>query len=177
MLPVIVYPVALGALAGLAYLTAKNQTGIHGEEDGLLTPQRQIVYDLAMTKLKDPNQILKLAVVFGQEGLGAHANALRKRAALSSMPQHKKNAYRATFRRAMHSNNKQAVMGVAAAFGAEGALGAQAALEKYADGISEEDTAPGDDPYMPGDAQAGFIPPGAGHGGTGPDYEGGYGQG
>lgn len=159
MLPLLL-PIGVGLLAGISYLSAKNQMTAHGE--GEMTAPRQIVYDLAMTQLKEPEQLDQLSAVFGSEGLPDHAAALAARANLRRLPASTKQARRAAFRKAMRSKDKQGVKNLAAAFGAEGCTGAQLSLERYADGI--DDDSKGGDGTLPGDVAANMVGRGAGYG-------------
>jgi hypothetical protein len=132
--------IALGVLAGGAYLAKrhanKKKSNVNGETvPGVLTSERQVIYDTAMNQCHDPNQILKVAAAMEGEGLKDHAAALRKRAALRTLPKNVKMARRAVFKQMMACKDKQRVLRVADALQAEGATGSAEALRKYASGL------------------------------------------
>lgn len=105
---------------------------------GVMTPERKKIYLAALKTLKKPDQLRKLAEGFRKEGLRAEAELLEKRAALRELPAETQQARRAVFRKAIQSKNKNAVLNVAAAFMADGATGAGAALKKYAESLPAE---------------------------------------
>jgi uncharacterized membrane protein len=127
----IVIPVAIAALAGGAYWVAKKR------KPGGMTPERRKVYDAALTTLKDPVKLRKLADTFEKEGLKTEANVLRKRAALRELPPETKKARKETFRKALQSKNKDAVQKTADEFRKQGAVGAAGELDKHAAGIQD----------------------------------------
>lgn len=133
--------IAIGLLGAGAYLAKrhakKNAAVVHGdgETEGVLTPERQVIYDTAMNECQDANQILNVAKAMESEGFKEHGAALRKRAALRSLPKDLKDARRAIFKQMMAEKNKARVLRVADAFQTEGATGAAEALRKYASGL------------------------------------------
>lgn len=131
MLPTV--PLALAALTGLAGWRVFRRT--KGSE---LTLERKSIYEAALSTLKDPSKLRKLADSFSAVGLHNEAEMLRKRAALRELPEDVKAARKATYRKAMASKNKTAILQVAAAYEKEGATGAAQSLRRYAAGLIDE---------------------------------------
>jgi len=127
-----VFPIVPSIIAGLATVAViKNRNSSKGK----MTPERVIVYETALSKLKDAPKLRQLADAFEAEGLRPQAEVLRKRAALREKPREVQLARRATFKKAMASTNADAVQSVANAFRQDGATGAADALDKYAAGL------------------------------------------
>jgi hypothetical protein len=100
-----------------------------------MTPARQIVFDTAMKDEKDPAKLTALAAEFQKEGLGVQADLLTKRAALRNLPKEVKEARKQAFKSAMSSKDKNAILGLAAAYEKETAFGAAQKLRDYAKGL------------------------------------------
>ena len=128
-----VFPIVPSIIAGLATVAIiKNRNSTKG----VMTPERTIVYETALSKLKDSVKLHQLADAFESEGLRPQANVLRKRAALRDLPREVREARRTVFRKAMSSTDATAVKQIANAYRADGATGAADALDKYAAGLT-----------------------------------------
>jgi len=135
-------PYAIMGLAAGALVTDTTRK----REKGVLTPERKIVFETAINDVKDVDKLRALAKAFRDEGLPHHADFLEKRARLRQLPPETKAARKEVFRKAMASDNPQAIMGVAAAYERDGATGAANALREYARSLvkvdSKKSTAP-----------------------------------
>ena len=96
------------------------------------TPERKAVYQKAMNSPTDPNELRALAAQFEQAGLKKQADMLRKRAALREAPNEIKAARQAAFKKAMNSNDPNAIDVMADAHEKVGAEGAAQALRMQA---------------------------------------------
>ena len=105
--------------------------------DGVVTPERQAVYNVAMNSVPDPEKLKNLAAAFKKVQLPDMADALYQRALLRALPPGVKQQRREVFRKAMKSTNVSAIRGVAAALHGEGCTGAAAALTRYANGLKQ----------------------------------------
>lgn len=120
LLPLFV--VALGGTAVVAQRrraqaqTQASPSGLHG----VMTPERQAIYDQAMNLVEDPVKLQQLAQVYDAEGLPQVADMLRKRANLRNLPEATKQQREAIALEALKSTNKQAIEQVARAFHQEG---------------------------------------------------------
>lgn len=134
-----IYPIGVAALAGLAYYAKKRRDAAQGGSKstmhGEMTPKRQQVFETAMNDYDNPQALETLATAFGAEGLPEHAKALRKRARLQTVPPNVQARRAKAYNDALNSKNKQAVVNMANAFGAEGYVGCQNALLSYAEGL------------------------------------------
>lgn len=135
----LLYPLGLAALGLGAYFVKKRRdASMHGEDDGgygVMTPERQQVYEVAMNEAKDANRIDDVANQFEAQGLHDQAVLLHKRANLRRMPPDVKAARRDAFRKGMSSTNKAGVIALAKSFQNEGASGAAKSLLEYAQGL------------------------------------------
>lgn len=130
MHPLLIPAIAVAGLAGAATLVAsKRKSG--------MTPERERIYMNALQNLKEPEKLRALATAFEKEGLQKEADLLFKRAGLRELPNEVKAARRVVFKNAMSSMNGEEVRKVASAFRTQGAIGAAAALEEYADGLGK----------------------------------------
>lgn len=129
MLPFV--PVAIGTLVIGAYYSSSTRD----KTKGVMTPQRQAVFETAINEVKDVEKLKALAKAFREEGLEPQAELLEKRVKLRELPSEIKAARKNTFRKAMASNNPDAVRRVADVFEGEGANGAASALRDYADSL------------------------------------------
>lgn len=127
-------PLAIMALGGTAYYV-KTKRDKAGANSGVMTADRQAVFETAMNQVAEPEKLTALANTFHGEGLHEQARALRSRAVLRGLPEDVKKARKEVYKKAMNSTNKQAVRSVAVAFHGEGATGAAQALMDYANGL------------------------------------------
>lgn len=130
-------PLYLGitALAGTAaYIKMKRDREKAG--GATMNGERQIVYETALSKVKDPEKLMSLANTFEGEGLIDQATMLRKRAILRTLPQETKDKRKEIFRAGMSSKKKEGVLKLAAAYEGEGATGSAEALRDYANGLT-----------------------------------------
>lgn len=130
-MPLPLIPLAIAALAGTSLWVSKKR----GKDYGVMTPQRQVVYDAALKTIDDPNQMRSLAKAFREQGLAPQADILEKRAKLKELPVDVKAARREVFHKAMASQNPDAVEAVAASFEGEAAHGVAHKLRTYARGL------------------------------------------
>jgi hypothetical protein len=126
ILPLLIF----GGLVGGAAYAAKKRAG--------MTPERQKIFEAALSNLKDPIALRKLADEFEKAGLKSQAELLRKRAALRELPPETKVKRREAFRAGMASVSKSGVESLANAFAKEGATGAATALRNYAQGLGKK---------------------------------------
>jgi hypothetical protein len=139
MIPVV--PIMLGTLFGAAWLKAGNRAK-QAVTDPVQDAQRTAVYKAALDEVKDPDKLNALAAVFAGEGLTAHADVLRRRAALHSATPEEKKARRAVYRKAMASQNVEAIWDVAQAFEDSGATGAAENLRAHAKAVYDSQEKP-----------------------------------
>jgi hypothetical protein len=130
-------PVGLGAGVVLGGVLAHKTDRPRGE----LTPRRQLMFQRAMESVKDPVELRRLGDAFAGESLPEHAQLLYKRAGLRELPEDIKAKRRMIFRKAMCSDNVQAIRGVALAFAREGAIDAGKVLKEHADAVEAAHTA------------------------------------
>jgi hypothetical protein len=123
-MPFPLVPAVLVALAGGAYYKVKVQ--------GKLSPERQRIYDAALTSLRDPVKLRSLADTFDAQGHKKEATLLRKRAGLKELPNEVRAARREAFSKGMNSTNAEAIEALAKSFDDEGATGAAANLRNRA---------------------------------------------
>ncbi len=129
MLPVVIPAVLVVGLGGLTYFRNRRH--------GVMTDKKQELFNHGMSKVFNPAQIRKLATQFRQWGLHAQAELLSKRACVRELPEDVRKARRKAYHQAASSKDKVAVLKIAAAFEAEGCIGAAADLRKYAAGLPE----------------------------------------
>jgi len=134
MLPVLIPVVIVGLTCAAAYKVSQGNKGV-------MTPERQVIYDTALRTLKDPDKLRELACAYRKEGLPVQAEMLEKRAALRELPQEIKEARRAAFKKAKECTDPTKVEVVASAFEHEGATGAAQSLRDYAAGLKAAETA------------------------------------
>lgn len=119
------------------------------------TAERKLIFESAMTQLKDGDDLRILADAFEQEGLTAQAEMLRGRAKLRELPADVKQARRAIFYEALGATDPVYVNKIADAFEKEHATGAAAKLREYADGLKKSKVAtPGTGPAPAGGAKS-----------------------
>ena len=130
-MPLPLIPLAVMALGGLAFhQTVKREK--QGPGKGVVTAQRQNIFETAMRDIEDPAKLRQLAATFREQGLPAQADMLEKRAKLRELPEPVKKARRDAFRKAIKSTDPNAVRNVANAFEKQGAMGAAESLRQYA---------------------------------------------
>jgi len=128
-MPIPLFPLVVASLVAAAYHQNSKKAG---PEKGVLTPERQLVFETAINELKEPDKLRKLAVIFKEQGLPGQADLLEKRAKLRELPHETKVARRDIFRKAMGSQDPVAVRKLADVFEHQGATGAAGELRKYA---------------------------------------------
>lgn len=126
-------PVIIVGLVGLGTYRALRRPQIVG-----MTAQRVQIYQAALSTLKDPAKLRVLAQAFEDAGCLAEARILKQRAALRELPKEVRLQRRDIISRAFKSSNIEAVRKVAAAFAEQGAVGAAANLNRYADSLVEQ---------------------------------------
>lgn len=102
---------------------------------GDLTPERQAVYDVAMSLTRDPGKLNVLANAFESAGLHEQAASLRKRAKIPDLSQASHEARQRAFKKALGSANPSAIRDLADAFEREGLGRAASILRDQASGI------------------------------------------
>jgi ATP-dependent DNA ligase len=123
MLPLI--PIVVIGLAGLGVWKVRSKKGV-------MTKERQAIFETAMRVLQDPDKLRQLADAYQKEGLKAQADLLRKRADLRELPPDVKEGRRDAFRKGMASTNIAEIEKLAAMFEKETATGAAKALRDHA---------------------------------------------
>ncbi len=101
-----------------------------------MTPERKQIFDAAMSSIVDTAKLRALADSFEKEGLRGEADLLRKRALLREAPADVKAARRQAFRKAMGSDNANAILEVAKAHEQVGAMGAAEELKQRAANVA-----------------------------------------
>jgi hypothetical protein len=120
----------LGAPVLLPLALAGGAVGAHYYKKPCMTAERIKIYNQALASSKlTPTQLRSLADVFQKEGCVEQANHLRARAALREAPPEVHAARKEVFRKALNSNNPDAIAKVADAFKKIGADGAAAKLK------------------------------------------------
>lgn len=126
MLPVI--PLIVIGL-GVAGATKAHK---HFRLKGKVTKDREDLFNSAMRMLEDPDKLRALAAAYDKEDLHAHAELLRKRAALRELPAEVKKQRTEAFRKGMASADPDAVSKLAKLFEQQGAIGSAAKLNEHA---------------------------------------------
>lgn len=122
-------PIGIAALVGgAAWVVSKRKQPV-------MTAERAIIYTTALQTMKNPADMRELAATFAGEGLSAHADMLNKRAALKELSPAVKKARSEAFRKAMKSQDPEAVFALANTYDEIGATGSADALRKYASGL------------------------------------------
>jgi len=134
--PKVLIPVGVVALAGLSYhFVSKREKA----KKSALTPERKAVYEGALTSLKHPPELRKLADSFEQVGLPEHATTLRKRAALRELPPEIQALRKKEFQYAMSQTDPHHALRYADAFSDTAAFSAANHLRKYAGALASND--------------------------------------
>jgi len=117
-----------GAAAGLALAAMSAPES----EKGVMTEERQKLYDLMMISEENAAKIEKVAEAFDAEELPIHADLLRARAALRRLSPSAAREREQWFYRALCSGKPDAVDKLAAQYKAEGAIMAYRTLKDHA---------------------------------------------
>ena len=134
--PKVLIPVGVVALAGLSYhFVTKREK----QKKTALTPERKAVYEGALTSLKHPPELRKLADSFDHVGLPEHAIVLRKRAALHELPPEIQALRKKEFQYAMTQTEPKHALRYADAFSDTAAFSAANHLRKYAAALASND--------------------------------------
>jgi hypothetical protein len=137
MIPIPSAPVIVVCLAIVAAL----RSGKKG-----ITPERQVAFETAMHKCKDPDKLRKLAETFDKEGLkDPYGDMLRKRATLRALPEDVKKARRDAFHKAMKTTDASKIPvlnRMADAYEEEGCTGVAYQLREYAKGLKGQPSVP-----------------------------------
>ena len=121
--------VGLGVLAVFKGKTKESK-------QGQMTAERTELFQSALNSaVLQPPHLEKLADAFQQQGLPAEAMLLRKRARLRGMSPQEKEQRKAIFRKALASNNPDAIEQVAAVYEGQGATGSAKRLREHAIGL------------------------------------------
>jgi hypothetical protein len=116
--------VLVGALLYTAYKKSSSK--------GVMTSERQKVYESALEHLTDPVALRELAEEFERQGLGVEATMLRKRADLRGQSKATLAAHRAAFKKGMESKDVDGIEALANAFESMTATGTAAKLRQHA---------------------------------------------
>ena len=127
-------PLGLALLTGVAWGAKKH----YDKNKGVLTPDRQVIFETALNDVKDVTKLRALAKAFREQGLDNEATILEKRAALRELAPEIKEQRREVFKKALSSKDPVAVEAVAKAFEDEGATGAAQRLREYAQALRQE---------------------------------------
>lgn len=128
-MPLPLLPIVVVCLGAAAYHKTSSQKG---PGKGVLTPERQHFFEVAIKECKDPEKLRIFAKKYREQGLPMHAEMLEKRANLRAIPNDKKKERRAIFKRAMKSTDINAIRNLANAYEREGCTGAARELREYA---------------------------------------------
>jgi hypothetical protein len=105
------------------------------EKKGVLTPEREKVYQAALKELHVPAELRKLADTFEAQGLAVEATMLRRRADLRGQTPEQKRARREAYDKGMASEDVAAIERLADAFESITATGSAMALRKHAEDV------------------------------------------
>ena len=134
--PKVLIPVGIVALAGLSYhFVSKREK----QKKIALTPERKAVYEGALTSLKHPTELRKLADSFETVGLPEHAVVLRKRATLRELPPEIQALRKKEFQYAMSQTDPHHALRYADAFSDTAAFSAANHLRKYAAALASNE--------------------------------------
>lgn len=117
-----------GAAAGLALAAMSTPEG----DKGVMTEERQKLYDLMMLSEEDAAKIEKVAAAFDAEELHVHADLLRARAVLRRLTPETARDREHWFYRALCSSKPEAVDTLATTYKQEGAIIAYRTLRDHA---------------------------------------------
>jgi hypothetical protein len=134
--PKVFIPVGVVVLAGVSYHFAKKRDET---KKTALTPERKAVYEGALTSLKNPDELRKMADSFESVGLPEHATVLRKRAHLHELPPEIQKRRKEEFQFAMSHHDPNVVLKYADAFSDSAAFSAANHLRKYAGALASND--------------------------------------
>lgn len=98
---------------GALVLSARKQ---HVSKHGIMTAERQEMFNSAMENLADAEKLRKLAKVFDEHGLKVQGNLLRRRATWRSRKTELRDQHDTIFEKAMASTNVPGILKVAASF-------------------------------------------------------------
>jgi hypothetical protein len=118
--------------AGIGALIGGVVAARLSKPSGEMTPRRRLIYTRAMESIKTPADLNTLADSFAGEGLHTEANMLRKRASLRSLPPQLAESRRVILRKAMASDNVQAIRDIASQFANQGSTDAAKMLFNHA---------------------------------------------
>jgi hypothetical protein len=127
-----VVPFLIGGFLLWRFFVNKNNPTV-------LTPERQAVYSMAMAFQQDPKKLLALADAFDKVGHGEQAKALRKRAALPTLPANVQAARQKAFKNALNSHDPKTIHSLADVFESQGMGRAAGMLRDYAEGLDTAD--------------------------------------
>lgn len=136
-MPLPLIPIGIGLLLGGSAWAGKKHI-----EKRRFTPERRMIFDTAMEKVKDIGKLNHLADVFEKEGLKAQATLLRKRARLRGLPQAQKDARREAMRKALASTDIAALKRFADALHSETAYANEAKIRSYIKTLESNSGAP-----------------------------------
>lgn len=125
-------PVLVGGFLLWRFFVNKNNPSV-------LTPERQAIYNMAMSFTQDPTKLHALATAYEKVGHTTQANALRKRASLPTLPENIKAARQRAFKTALGSSDPDAINSLADVFESEGMGRSAGMLRDYAAGLDAAD--------------------------------------
>jgi len=134
--PKVIIPVGVVVLAGVSYHFAKKRDET---KKTALTPERKAVYEGALTSLKNPDDLRKLADSYETVGLPEHATVLRKRAHLHELPPEIQKRRKEEFQYGMSQVDPHVALKYADAFSDTAAFSAANHLRKYAGALASSD--------------------------------------
>ena len=121
-----------GAGVGAAVGLALSRVAKPVTKKGVVDDERRALYRRAMRLIESPEQLEQIAAAFAVEELPAHAEMLRRKAALRRLPPDTARERRLTFLRGLASSKPESVERLAATYHVEGALVAARALREHA---------------------------------------------
>jgi hypothetical protein len=122
---------SIGALLGGAVAHTSGVSAQRGE----LTPKRKLIFQRAMETIKDPKDLVKIADAFAAEGLKDEALALRKRAKLRGLSKEERDKRSYAYKKAMSSDNPEAIDKLADAFLHDSSFTAARNLKEHANAV------------------------------------------
>lgn len=126
---------------GLGVALIASMKKKHDNRHGIMTPERQEMFNSAMEKLASGEKLMKLAKAFEENGLHVQANLLRRRAIWRNRNVQQREQHDEVFNKAMESTNVQAILKVAASFEGMTATQKAAALRAHAQLVQQKQKA------------------------------------
>jgi hypothetical protein len=134
-MPLPLLPLGIMALIGTSAWAGKKHL-----DKKKYTPERKMIFETAMEKVKDAGKLNQLADKFAEQGLKAQATLLRKRAKLRALPEPVKAERREAMRKAFLCKAPDKLLKFADILDAETAYANAAKIRAYAKTLAPVDS-------------------------------------